>query len=97
MQEIVEFTLSLVVTTAAIFALILWDEKRLDPERRERAWPPASRASAIVVFSILCIPVHFWRTRRSLWGVLLGFFWAFVVAEVSDVVVSLIEMVFFPE
>jgi hypothetical protein len=74
--EIAVYLASFVTTTALTIALLVRDERRLTPERRERAWDPVSRASAIAVSMFLlpgvCLPVHYWRTRRSFGGTLLG-------------------------
>lgn len=75
MAEIASLLASWATTTAAIFALLAWDERRLDDAQRARAWPVASRRCAVVVMGLLCVPVHFWRTRRSALGLLLGVAW----------------------
>lgn len=92
--ELIEYVFSLVFTTGATFAVVLADERRLArvaPPRLERAWPPASRASAAVAFGPLCLPVHFWRTRRSLAGALAGLGWAAAVIGVDVLVTSAID------
>ena len=86
MAEIASLLASWATTTAAIFALLAWDERRLDDAQRARAWPVASRRCAVVVMGLLCVPVHFWRTRRSARGLLLGIAWtAALVALLSAV------------
>ena len=72
MQEILEITLSAVFTSGAAFWIVWLDERRLTPEQEYRAWPAATRLAAVVAFGPLCLPVHFWRTRRSLLGFLFG-------------------------
>ena len=57
------------------------DMRKLSPERLERAWSPVQFAAAIfgmmqLGFPQIAIVTHFVRTRRSLWGLLLGLFWA---------------------
>jgi hypothetical protein len=64
------------IITLALFALVDWDESRLDERSLERAWPPASRTLALVYFGMLALPIHFWRTRRSWSGFALGLGWA---------------------
>jgi hypothetical protein len=64
----------------ALSVLVPWwivrrDERRRPPAERARAWNDASFWTAIVAFGPLCIPVHFVRTRRSFWGLILGLFW----------------------
>jgi hypothetical protein len=56
-------------------ALVIWDRKRLPPMQRERAWNTASFASAVFAFAPWCILAHFWITRRSIRGILLGLAW----------------------
>jgi hypothetical protein len=70
--EVAGMVISWALTTAALFAIVLFDERRMRPEHLERAWPPSSRNAALVVFGVLAIPIHFIRTRRSLAGVALG-------------------------
>ena len=72
MQEILELTLSAVFTSGAAFWIVWFDERRLTPEQEYFAWPETTRLAAVVAFGPLCLPVHFWRTRRSLLGFLFG-------------------------
>jgi len=84
--------LSLVVQMALGILVPWWivrhDLRHRAPAELARAWNDASFWTAIVVFGPLCIPVHFIRTRRSLWGVLLGVLWmaAAVVAIAVPIV-----------
>jgi hypothetical protein len=55
--------------------IVRFDMRRLDADRLARAWPDASFWIAVVAFGPLCIPVHFWKTRRSLLGLVLGLIW----------------------
>ena len=80
MAEVARLVVSWVVTTTAIFVIVLRDERHLKPALLDRAWPPPSRVSAIVAFGVLCLPVHFGRTRRSVLGVLYGFVWLVLVS-----------------
>ena len=93
MAELVTFVLSLVVTTALVFLIVWRDERRLDPERLDRAWPATTRIAAVVAFGPLCLPVHFWRTRRSLVGVVLGFGWAIAVVVANVLVAEVVDLV----
>jgi hypothetical protein len=89
--EIASLLGSWVTTTAAIFALLAWDERRLDEAQRARAWPVASRRCAVVVMGLVCVPVHFWRTRRSALGLILGIAWLaalVVVLSAAEWIVS---------
>jgi len=76
MRDVAEIIVPWVFLTIALFALVDWDESRLSPKQLERAWPPASRTLALVYFALLSLPLHFWRTRRTTSGTLLGFAWA---------------------
>jgi hypothetical protein len=51
------------------------DERRLSDKQLERAWPPATFWCAVVTFGLICLPIHFWRTRRSVTGLGLGLIW----------------------
>ena len=64
----------------ALGILVPWwilrrDLRQRPAEQLARAWNDASFWTAIVVFGPLCIPVHFIKTRRSLWGLILGVLW----------------------
>jgi hypothetical protein len=74
MRDVAEILVPWAIVTLALFAFLDWDESRMTPERLERAWPPATRTLAVVYFGTLGVPVllHFWRTRRSILGVLVG-------------------------
>ena len=72
MDEILALLVPDVIAWAALLA---WDERRMTDEQRARAWPVASRRIAVVLFSPLCVPLHFLRTRRSLRGVVEAAVW----------------------
>jgi hypothetical protein len=80
--DALELVVAMAVKIPAGLALLGWDERRLArkaPELLERAWPPSTRLSAMVVFQEIGILVHFWRTRRwSPAGLSLGIGWAIV-------------------
>ena len=67
-----EYVASLVFWTSTVFFVVWNDERTLTQEESARAWPKASRWAAVVAFGPLCLPVHFWRTRRSFLGVCIG-------------------------
>jgi hypothetical protein len=76
-DEIIVLLAFWLVTTAMMFAIVMGDERDLTAEELERAWPPASRAAAIVAFGPFALPVHFAKTRgdfKSVRGALLRFF-----------------------
>jgi hypothetical protein len=74
--DVAEIVVPWVFLTLALFALVDWDESRLDPIELERAWPPATRSLALAYVGLVSLPVHFWRTRRSFTGTLQGLAWA---------------------
>lgn len=74
--EIVLLVVSWIALVWSMVIVVKWDERRLDDEALERAWPPAGRDSAIIGLSLLGSPLlglfalffHFFRTRsRALW------------------------------
>ena len=65
------------------------DLLRLEPVKLARAWNDASLWSAVVAFGPICLIVHFARTRRSLWGLVLGLLWAALVLVLSALVAEL--------
>lgn len=71
--------------------IIRWDERRLDAIALSRGWNDASHWVATVAFSYLCLPVHFYRTRKSVYGLALGTLWILVGGGSSAVVLGLIE------
>lgn len=85
MNEIASFVLQWIFGTAACFALVILDERRMRPPMIERAWPPASRNAAIVFFGPLSVPIHFIRTRRNWKGSLLGI-GAFVAVLIASAI-----------
>src|SRR4051794_26669198 len=66
-SEAIALLVSWVVTTSLTFFIVVADERYLlragGEKRLERAWPPSSRAAAVFVFGVLCLPVHFAKTR----------------------------------
>jgi ABC-type Co2+ transport system permease subunit len=82
--ELAQVLAAWAVTLPAVVTIIVRDERRLKDQKLERAWPPQSRDAAIFGLWLmgvhpLCVFVHFARTRRTLWGVLLGLLWFAVV------------------
>jgi len=74
--EVVLLVVSFAVVVTASVLVVRWDERRLDEDRLERAWPPASRDNALIGLSLLGAPLvglfavwfHFFRTRsRAMW------------------------------
>ncbi|MGH7436741.1 MAG: hypothetical protein ACRENE_13795 [Polyangiaceae bacterium] len=83
--ELVQVVVSWAVLLPGAAVVIVRDERRLRGAQAGRAWPPASRDSAlfaiynISLFVLLVVPLHFLRTRRSAWGLLIGMGWATVL------------------
>ena len=75
MAEVLSLVVSMTLGIVAPWWIIRQDLRRRTPDQLARAWNDASFWTAIVVFGPLCIPVHFIKTRRSLWGLLLGVLW----------------------
>lgn len=79
MAEVALLIAGVVFNMALCVGVVLWDRKRLPPLQRDRAWNTASFASAVFGFAPWCILAHFWVTRRSLRGVLLGLLWLLIL------------------
>lgn len=74
------YTVILAILNVALPYLITrGDRQRLAKESLDRAWNTASWASAVYFFGPLCLPAHFWVTRRSVKGLLLGAAWMIAV------------------
>jgi hypothetical protein len=93
-EEVLAYVASFVFWTASVFFVVWNDERNLTEEEGARAWPKASRLSAIVGFGPLCIPVHFWRTRRSFFGICIGFSYVIDLVGLSWLLGELIEFVY---
>lgn len=85
--EVFQMAVSMLIVPTSIHALLRWDEGRLSPRERERAWPPSTRLSAVLgsllAWGPLCVPVHYCRTRRSLRGFLLGILFMLAIVALS--------------
>jgi len=68
-----------VVNIVAPYAVTRRDRRRLEPERLVRAWNVPSWACAVYFFGPLCLPAHFWVTRRTVRGFLQGAAWTIVI------------------
>jgi hypothetical protein len=92
--EVVELVVSWTVSTALCFVIVIVHERRMSPERLERAWPPTSRDAAIVAFGVLALPIHFARTLghwRSVGGVAMRFV-GLLVGVIAIVAVSIANL-----
>jgi hypothetical protein len=85
--DVVLFAIELALSIAVPYWVLRRDFSRLPPERLDSAWPTSSMWSALVAFGPLCLPFHFVKTRRSLWGLAIGVAWMagalFVIGLVS--------------
>jgi len=84
MDDVLSLVIPWAASIALLFLIVVRDERRMPSDMLARAWPSSTRASAIVCFGLLALPVHFGRTRRSLKGVALGVAWAIAVALVEE-------------
>jgi hypothetical protein len=100
--EVVVLVFSVTVLVVLMNVVVRRDERRLDEESLERAWPPSSRDSALIGLSLLGSPIigllavwfHFWRTRR--WhpkGFLLGGGFAIGILLVNVLLVTALALV----
>jgi hypothetical protein len=95
MHDVLEILVSWVVSTSFLFAVIILDERRMDRRddpRLERAWPPSSRASAIIGFGVLALPLHFLRTRRNLIGLLLAIGFTALALLVESIALAALDI-----
>jgi len=78
------------------YTLVLWalnitlpyeitrrDRRTLTTEQLARSWNTASWGSAIYFFGPLCLPAHFWVTRRTMRGLAVGVAWMLAVFVVE--------------
>lgn len=86
--ELLALVVSWATTTTLYFAIVMVDERRLSPAQLERAWPVASRNSAIVAFGPIAILVHFIKTRAVPPARAARMFGGFLVGAVSVVAVG---------
>jgi hypothetical protein len=95
MHDVLEILVSWAVSTAFMFAVVMLDERRMDlrdDPRLERAWPPSSRASAIIGFGVIALPLHFLRTRRSFVGVLLALGFTALALLIESIALAALDM-----
>ena len=74
-MEVLDVIVSAALSISLTYTVVACDRLRLSPEQRARGWNSASTESALIAFAPLCIVAHFWVTRRSLRGILLGLLW----------------------
>jgi hypothetical protein len=74
------------------YAITRADRARLGPRELARAWNTASWASAIVFFGPLALPAHFFVTRRTVRGLLVGILWCAALLALDELAELGIEM-----
>jgi hypothetical protein len=91
--EILVFVLELALGIALPGLIVREDLRRLNGERLARAWNDASFWAAVVAFGPLCLPFHFGKTRRSLFGVVVGVLWMFAAFGAIVLIASILATV----
>lgn len=90
---VVELVLQIALGVALTAWVVRRDMRRLPPALLARSWNEASFWNAVVAFHPWSILVHFVRTRRSVWGLVLGVFWTALVVVLSWLVVAGVDWV----
>jgi hypothetical protein len=93
MRDVLELIVPWTITTTLLFALLRFDERRLRGAAAERAWPTATRMSAIFGFAIFAMPIHCARTRRSAAGVVLGILLSVAILATEWVVEAALDLI----
>lgn len=75
MREVMVLLVGMFASIGVTAWILYFDIRRLPPREQARAWPVASLWAAVVLFSPLCLLIHFVRTRRTPLGFLLGVAW----------------------
>lgn len=75
MVDVALFTVQFALQIVIPWLIVRRDLQKLPPLILSRSWNSASFWSAIVMFGVFSLPVHFIKTRRSFGGVLLGLGW----------------------
>ena len=76
MRELIALIVQTVAGIVLPAYIVKRDERHLAPERFARGWPFATFWCSVVTFGVFCLPIHFWRTRRSVAGFVIGLAWA---------------------
>jgi hypothetical protein len=96
MAEVTVLSLQLALQILLPWWIVRRDMHRLPAPNLRNTWNDASFWSAVVVFGLFCIPVHFIKARRSLLGLGLGVLWlaiAIIVLAMASTLLSLIFLV----
>lgn len=98
MGKVLLDALSIALGIAVPAVIVRRDLARLTGERLARSWPDTSLWLAVVMFGPLSVPIHFMRTRRSLWGLCLALWWlGWAVASISLPIAILAHIFGIPE
>jgi hypothetical protein len=92
-MEVLQSALAFAMGIALPHWLLRWDDRRLTQEQRDRGFNDASHWAAIVGFSVVAIPVHFCKTRRTFLALVQGLAWAALTLLVISAVLSGVEFV----
>jgi hypothetical protein len=92
-KEFVEVVAEMLAVPAVQAAIVRFDEKRLDPRRLERAWPPVTRDAVVFAtwqFGILfgCPALVVWFVRTRTWRSVAG--WALGLASAAGLLATAI-------
>jgi hypothetical protein len=103
-EELIMTFLLWPVQIAVSQVILRFDETRLTPEQLAKAWLPASRDLATVLFSPFCIPFHTLRTRVRMnskesllgvfWGIVYTLVWACVLLAVDAIFSQMLHLLF---
>lgn len=75
MARVLLFSVQLALGILVPWWIVRRDLRKIPEAQLDRAWTDASFWSAIVLFGPLCLPFHYVKTRRSLFGLALGIGW----------------------
>ncbi len=90
----VDFYYTLVLTVLNVvlpYLITRRDRRRLSRNELDRGWNTASWASAVYFFGPLCLPAHFWVTRRTVRALFVGGAWMIAVFAVEWLIGLLLE------
>ena len=76
------------VNILAPYLITRRDRRGLEPEMLARAWNVPSWACAVYFFGPLCLPAHFWVTRRTWRGLLQGTAWTLGILGIESLMIE---------
>jgi hypothetical protein len=91
MRDVLDIVVPWTITTAFLFACLGYDERRLRGTFADRAWPPATRLSAVLGFGIFAMPIHCARTGRSRLRRLVGILFSIAALAIEFVVDTVLD------